>query len=89
LLLFSFFGCHPSPKAEDLLLSLHLHLLLRLPLPPQVPAVILNAVKDPEEAHPGTTFRTFKPMLCSRKARSSIVPDKNATKDPTLIRMLN
>jgi hypothetical protein len=41
--------------AEDLLLSLH------LPLPLQVPAVILNAVKDPEEAHPATTLRTFQP----------------------------
>jgi hypothetical protein len=29
-----------------------LQLQLQLPLPLQVPAVILNAVKDPEEAHP-------------------------------------
>jgi hypothetical protein len=38
-----------SSASQPQLLPLHLHLLLLLLL--QVPAVILNAVKDPEEFH--------------------------------------
>jgi hypothetical protein len=42
-----FFSCHPSPQAEDLLLLLLLLL--------HVPAVILNAVKNP------TLLNRFEP----------------------------
>jgi hypothetical protein len=72
-LFFVFLGCHPSPKAEDLLLSLPLPLQLQLPLPLplQVPAVILNVVKDPEEATPQQPFGSFNPCLSPGKAAFS------------------
>jgi hypothetical protein len=57
-------------------LHLHLQLQLRLPLPLQVPAVILNAVKDPEEAHRATTLRIFQPMLLLSEDSRSAIPNK-------------
>jgi hypothetical protein len=55
--------------AEDLLLQLP----LRLHLPLQVPAVILNGVKDPEEAHSPQPFGSFYPafVLASRFTRGA------------------
>jgi hypothetical protein len=46
------FSTHPSPSPNT-----HLHLLL------QVPAVILNAVKEPEEFHSPQQFKPFHPNL--------------------------
>jgi hypothetical protein len=59
------FACH-SDRSEDPRICICR--AFALPLPLQVPAVILNAVKDPEEAQPATTLRTFQPCLCYGKA---------------------
>jgi hypothetical protein len=63
---FVFFCCHPSPKAEDLLLLYHLLLLYQLLLPLQVFAVILSAAKDPEEANSPQPLEPFSPSLFRR-----------------------
>jgi hypothetical protein len=47
-------------------LRLHPHLLLHPHLPLQVSAVILNAVKDPEEFHPPQPPASFQPILSRR-----------------------
>ncbi|HEX3969084.1 MAG TPA: hypothetical protein VHW70_14045 [Edaphobacter sp.] len=54
-----FFSCHPSPQAEDLLLLLLLLL--------HVPAVILNAVEDPEEPHSPQPLEPSRPHTHSMK----------------------
>jgi hypothetical protein len=82
-----------------LLLLLQLRLLLQLQLQLQVLAVILNAVKDPEEPNPTTTVRIFStttlqplplPFWFSSRRGSAVTEIQGCTKQsPNQTRITN